>query len=45
MAIADKCSEATFSLTWEDEAECIEGIMRNAYSSGADNQTTEDDKM
>ena len=26
MAIADKCSEATFSLTWEDEAECIEGV-------------------
>ena len=26
MAITDKCSEATFSLTGEDEAECIEGV-------------------
>ena len=26
--VADKCSEATFSLTGEDEAECIEGVGR-----------------
>ena len=26
VAIADKCSEATFSLTGKDEAECIDGV-------------------
>ena len=26
MEISDKCSEATFSLTWEDEADCIEVV-------------------
>ena len=26
MTIANRCSEATFSLTGEEEAECIEGV-------------------
>ena len=31
MAIADKCSEATFSLTGDNEAERIEGVGRFKY--------------
>ena len=31
MAIVAKCSEATFSLTGEDEAECIKGVGRFKY--------------
>ena len=31
MAIVEKCSEATFSLTGEDEAEHIEGVGRLNY--------------
>ena len=31
MAIVDRCSEATFSLTGEDEAECIELVEKFKY--------------
>ena len=31
VAIVDRCSEATFSLTGEDEAECIELVEKFKY--------------
>ena len=31
MAIAARCLEATFSITWEEEAECIKGVKVLKY--------------